>query len=75
MATRIKGLNQEYRMYNIDIILPTDPGTDEDKLSTSIPAASQWHAIELQFTKFKHLQPDRAKYKYIPSLINKVRVR
>lgn len=71
----IKSLHEEYRMYNIDIILPSDPGTGEDKLSTRVLAVSEYHAIEKQLTKFREIQPDRTKYKYIKSLTSNVRVR
>lgn len=74
MAKRFKQ-QDEYRMYNIDIILPSDPGTNEDKIQVKELAVSQWHAIEKAITKYSSIQPDRSKYKYIPSIFNKIRVR
>lgn len=74
MANRFKPMD-EYRMYDIDIILNSDPGTHEDKIQVKELAVSQWHAIEKALTKYSSIQPDRSKYKYIPSVFNKIRVK
>jgi len=66
---------ESYRQYTIDIILPSDPGTGEDKITVKMIGVSEYHAIEKAITLYRHLQSDRSKYKYVPTLWNKIIVR
>jgi hypothetical protein len=66
---------ESYQRYAIDILLPSDPGTGEDKITINMIGVSHYHAIEKAISLYRHLQSDRKKYIHVPSAWNKIIVR
>lgn len=53
--------------YSYDVTIETVDGTH---LTVKVPAESEWEAIDRKYSRFSHLQPDRAKYSAVRSRVS-----